>query len=93
MLAPETLTRLTHSRDKPAYTLTVSMGVSGFARDVLSLVPEGRKFGFDDLMLAALTRRIPVHTFPFAGYWMDVGRPDDYEQAHHDIEQVRRLLE
>jgi NDP-sugar pyrophosphorylase family protein len=30
-----------------------------------------------------------VAAFPFAGYWLDIGRPDDYEQAILEFEQHR----
>jgi len=80
-------------REKPTYTFVVSMGIYMFSREVLKLVPEGRKFGFDDLMLALLERRESVNTFPFDGFWLDVGRPDDYRQANRDIEKIRSLMD
>ena len=40
-----------------------------------------RNFGFDDLMLAMLNADLKVAVRPFAGYWLDIGRPDDYEAA------------
>ena len=27
--------------------------------------------------------------YPFTGYWQDLGRPDDYEQAIQDFESLR----
>jgi len=80
-------------REKPTYSFTVSMGIYVFSREILNLVPENVKFGFDDLMLTMLERKEPINMFPFDGYWLDIGRPDDYEQANHDIEKVRNLME
>ena len=31
----------------------------------------------------------PVTAYPFDGYWQDLGRPDDYEQAVEDFEHMR----
>ena len=84
---------VTGFREKPTYAFVVSMGIYVFSREVLRLVPEGRKFGFDDLMLALLERREPVSTFPFDGYWLDVGRPDDYRQANQDADKIRGLMD
>ncbi len=84
---------LTGFCEKPAYTFTVSMGIYVFSRDILKLVPEGRHFGFDDLMSALLERREPINMFPFDGYWLDIGRPDDYEQANRDIDKIHRLID
>ncbi len=80
-------------REKPSYTFSVSMGVYVFSRQLLNLVPEKEKFGFDDLMFALLERKEPVNTFLFDGYWLDIGRPDDYRQANRDVEKIRRLID
>jgi hypothetical protein len=29
---------------------------------------------------------------PLDGYWQDLGRPDDYEQAVQDFESLRQLI-
>ncbi len=73
-------------REKPTYTFVVSMGIYVFSREVLKVVPEGQRFGFDDLMLALLKRREAINTFPFDGFWLDIGRPEDYEKACLDAE-------
>jgi NDP-sugar pyrophosphorylase family protein len=68
-------------REKPEVTHMVSMGVYAFRRDVLQFIPPGKPFGFDDLMLALLARKIPVRCHPHTGQWLDIGRPSDYELA------------
>ena len=55
-------------------------------------VPQGRPFGFDDLMLACLAADVDVRAYPYAGYWLDIGRPDDYEQANRDFPEIRAKL-
>jgi len=30
-----------------------------------------------------------VQSFPFDGYWLDIGRPDDYEQAVEEFERLK----
>ena len=68
-------------REKPVTPYEVSMGVYMVSRRVLDLVPEGRPYGFDGLMhdMLASGRRVDVRRFE--GYWLDIGRPDDYMQA------------
>ncbi len=83
---------VTSFQEKPHYDLTVSMGVYVFSKSILDLVPDGRPFGFDDLMLKLLENREPISTYAYDGYWMDIGRPDDYEQAKEDIEKNPDLL-
>lgn len=83
---------VTGFREKPSYSFTVSMGLYVFSRSVLDLVPEGKAFGFDHLMLAMLEQKRRVMAYPFDGYWLDIGRPSDYEQAQMDIERIRHLF-
>ncbi len=80
-------------KEKPSYDLTVSMGVYVFSRSVLDFVPDGRFFGFDHLMYALLDKGQKVNAFVFDGYWMDIGRPEDYEQANLDVQRIPGLLE
>jgi NDP-sugar pyrophosphorylase family protein len=87
------LTRLaTGFREKPEYTFDVSMGVYVMSRNVLTHVPDNTYFGFDSLMLRLLEVGSPARIFPYNGYWLDIGRPDDYEKANEDIEILERLL-
>lgn len=79
-------------REKPEYTFSVSMGVYVMNRAVLEYVPDGKPFGFDNLMLALLENRNPARIYPYNGYWLDIGRPDDYEKANEDIEMLNKIL-
>ena len=84
--------RLTGFREKPAMDYLVSMGVYVMNRQLIEAIPAGMKFGFDDLMLHMLTHGMPVHVEPYGGYWLDIGRPDDYAQAIEDFEQRKAAL-
>lgn len=37
-----------------------------------------------------LARKEDVNVVPYGGYWLDIGRPDDYHQAIEDFENGRR---
>jgi len=84
--------RVTGFEEKPDYDFTVSMGIYVFSKSVLEFVPDGEPFGFDDLMLRLLELNEPVMTYPYEGYWMDIGRPDDYAQACEDVKTNPGLL-
>ena len=79
-------------REKPEFIFEVSMGVYVMNRDVLDIVPADTYFGFDNLMLSLLDCHKPARTFPYKGYWLDIGRPDDYEKANEDIELLSNRL-
>ena len=76
--------QLTGFREKPTYELNVSMGVYVLNRAALDVVPDNQAFGFDDLVLQLLSRKQRVEAHPHEGYWLDLGRPDDYDRASAD---------
>ncbi|MFH1160880.1 MAG: sugar phosphate nucleotidyltransferase [bacterium] len=78
-------------REKPELDFIVSMGVYAMNRKVLDFVPDG-PFGFDELILTLLSHNQRLKVFPFAGYWLDIGRPDDYEKANEDMKTNPNLF-
>src|SRR5205814_1638212 len=80
---------LTGFEEKPVMQHLVSMGVYVVEKSVLSIVPAGQPFGFDDLMHALIARGERVNVRPHDGYWLDLGRPDDYAQAVEEFEARR----
>ena len=81
----KTTNRLIGFREKPIYHFDVSMGIYVFKRSLLDRVPVNQPFGIDSLVLAMLADNAQVNSYPFDGYWLDIGRPEDYEQANEDI--------
>jgi NDP-sugar pyrophosphorylase family protein len=77
---------LTGFEEKPRSEYLVSMGVYAVSREVLRHVPPDTKFGFDDLMWALLRAGEHVTVREHDGYWLDIGRPDDYHLAIEEYE-------
>jgi len=75
--------------EKPVYDYTVSMGVYVFEPSVLSYIPREEYLDFPDLVKKLLTAGEKVSGYRFNGYWEDLGRPDDYERASRDFENMR----
>jgi mannose-1-phosphate guanylyltransferase len=76
-------------REKPTLPCHVSMGVYGLSRDTLERYEPGRPFGFDELVLDLLDQGRPPRSHHFDGYWLDIGRPEDYDRANNDFEVLR----
>jgi NDP-mannose synthase len=81
--------RLIGFSEKPQMEYLVSMGVYAVNRRILQFVPADSKYGFDDLMKDLLLKDEPVAVEPYEGYWLDIGRPDDYMRAIEEFEQRR----
>ncbi|MEV7190377.1 nucleotidyltransferase family protein [Streptomyces sp. NPDC093510] len=78
--------------EKPSIDYRVSMGVYGVSRDTLSSYTPGLPLGFDEVVLDLLESQTPPHAYDFDGYWLDIGRPDDYDRANAEFTTHRSLL-
>jgi NDP-mannose synthase len=85
--------RLVTFREKPVVSQTVSMGIYGVSRRALKFIPERGPFGFDQLMHKMLEANERVRVHKYNGYWLDIGRPEDYEQATREFaDKVETIL-
>jgi len=85
--------RVVGFEEKPTYHFSVSMGVYVMSRRLLEIVPADRPFGFDHLMHACIERKRRAIVYPHGGYWLDIGRPDDYAEASEKIgDLLKRIL-
>ena len=84
--------RLTDFEEKPTYQFDVSMGIYCFHRSVVEELTPGQKYGFDDLMIDSLKDHRAVSIMPFTGYWLDIGRPEDYEYADENFDALTSQL-
>jgi len=81
--------RVTGYIEKPTYDYSVSMGVYVFEPGVLAYIPKGEYYDFPDLVKKLIGVGEKVVGYRFEGYWQDLGRPDDYESAAQDFDQMR----
>jgi NDP-mannose synthase len=84
--------RVVAFREKPTLDYTVSMGVNGISRSTLEAFAPGQPLGFDGLVLHLLEAGGRIDAYPFEGYWLDIGRPEDYDQANADYPRLRQVL-
>ncbi|MCG3110376.1 MAG: nucleotidyltransferase family protein [Candidatus Manganitrophus sp. SB1] len=75
--------------EKPKTSYEVSMGIYMLSREVLRFIPDSIPYGFDRLMLDLLAQKHGIAVKTYGGYWMDIGRPDDYMQAIEQFECLK----
>jgi NDP-sugar pyrophosphorylase family protein len=78
--------------EKPTYDFRVSMGIYVFEPRVLNYVGYKQYLDFPDLVLKMLAAGEKVVSYPFDGYWQDLGRADDYEQAVQEFASLRTQI-
>lgn len=76
-------------QEKPSIDYLVSMGIYVFEPNILEFIPKGEYLDFPNLVLKLLDAGEKVSSYPFAGYWEDLGRPDDYARASKDFERMK----
>jgi arylsulfatase A-like enzyme len=48
-----------------------------------------RPYGFDNLMIDGIRNGQRLSAVKYNGYWLDIGRPGDYDQANADFEELQ----
>jgi len=75
--------------EKPILDYKVSMGIYIFEPAILKYIPKDEYLDFPNLVHILLAAGERVIGYPYDGYWMDLGNPDDFAQANRDFEKMR----
>jgi NDP-mannose synthase len=78
--------------EKPEIPYIVSMGVYVAEPAVLEYVDAGSFLDVPDLVVRLLENGQRVGSFLYEGYWLDIGRHDDYEKAIVEYETLKHQL-
>lgn len=78
--------------EKPSFQYLVSMGVYVMEPSVLGFVMTGERLDLPELVNRLLEAGESVNTYLHTGYWLDIGRPDDYERAQADFPALKERL-
>lgn len=81
---------VTNYIEKPVYHYSVSSGIYIFNPEIVEYIPLNVRFELPELVLRLIKQGKRVNTFPFEGYWLDIGRHDDYQTASREFETHRR---
>jgi len=79
-------------REKPLLSFEVSMGIYMVSSTILEVIPRNSAYGFDELMLKLIQQGRYPSVYPFRGYWLDIGRPDDYMKALEEFNDIKDRL-
>lgn len=78
--------------EKPVLSYRASMGIYVFQPEVLRHIPKSNRFDLPELIQAMMSAGERIQVYEHSGYWLDIGRPDDFEKAQADFPAMRARL-
>ena len=90
--APGATSPIAGFEEKPELGYVVSMGIYVLEPRALDFIEPGEYMDLPDLVLRLIDEGEPVGSHVFDGFWLDIGRHEDYERAIEEYEQLRPLL-
>ena len=75
-------------KEKPRYTYYSNAGIYLAKKELLKLIPDDEFYNVTDLMAHLIGEGKRVVSFPILGYWLDIGKPEDYRKAQEDIKYI-----
>lgn len=80
--------KLINYHEKPSIKYHVSMGIYVLEPKVIKYIPKGKYFDLPELILKLIDTKELVKGYEYDGYWLDIGRPDDYEKAQREYDMI-----
>ncbi|MDA1060742.1 MAG: sugar phosphate nucleotidyltransferase [bacterium] len=78
---------VTGIEEKPDLVTHILAGIYVMKPAIFSLFPENEYFGMDQLIKKMLQSNKKIVKYEMDEYWLDIGRPDDYEKAQKGYDQ------
>src|SRR5690554_1621076 len=76
-------------KEKPKYTYYSNAGIYILKKKLLKIIPEGQFYDITDLMERILEMNLKMMTYPINGYWLDIGRSEEFKKAQEDVKHIR----
>lgn len=76
-------------KEKPRYTYYSNAGIYIIKKEILKMIPENQFYDITDLMERVLEMNLKLVTYPINGYWLDVGKHEDFKKAQEDIKHIK----
>jgi dTDP-glucose pyrophosphorylase len=82
-------TTILNLKEKPNYIYFANAGIYLLKRELLDLIPDNLFFNATDLVEKCIEKGLKVHSYPIRGYWLDIGKMDDFKKAQEDINHIK----
>ena len=75
-------------KEKPTYNYYANAGIYLIKKNLLNLIPDGVFFNATDFMDLLVSKGKTVVRYPLVGYWIDIGKPEDYRKAQDLVKHI-----
>ena len=75
-------------KEKPTYTYYSNGGIYIVKKELLNMVPKNTFYNATDLMESVIGDGGKLISYPIRQYWLDIGKPEDFEKAQSDIKHL-----
>lgn len=79
---------ITSFKEKPKNTYYANAGIYLLKKESMDEIPKNSFFNATDLMDVILAKRGKLIHSPITGYWIDIGKHDDYNKAKEIIKHI-----
>ena len=80
---------VTSLQEKPTYTYYSNAGIYLIKKEMIQHIPFNKKFDATDLIEKLIELGEKVTSYPIRGYWLDIGKMDDFKKAQIDIKHLK----
>ncbi len=77
-------------REKPTYTYHSNAGIYLIKRELLKIIPAQKSYNATDFIQALIDSGKKVARFPIIGYWIDIGKPEDYKKVQDIVKHINK---
>jgi len=77
--------QVTNFKEKPSYRYHSNAGIYILKKKLVNSIPKNQFYDITDLMKNLIAEGGQLIHAPIIGYWIDIGKPEDYKQAQEFI--------
>jgi dTDP-glucose pyrophosphorylase/CBS domain-containing protein len=74
--------------EKPRFTYYSNAGIYLFKKELINLIPNNEAFDATHFMEQVIASKKRLLSYPILGYWLDIGRIEDFHKAQEAVKHV-----
>ena len=75
-------------KEKPTYNYYANAGIYLIKRELLEMIPGDSFYNATDFITLLVSKKRKVVRFPITGYWIDIGKHEDYQKAQEFAKHI-----